>query len=95
MMILYFQSNYNNNNHKFNVMNTNYFKVLLSCFLLIIVTIFSLSIDNSSLESLRANAKIAPAYCDCPKYNSDCLSVETGAIYPNLKRCGYSNTIDE
>lgn len=92
-MILYFHSNYNN--HKFNVMNTSYFRVLLSCFLLVVVTIYSLSIDNSSLQSLRATAKIAPAYCNCPSTTSDCLSLETGALYPNLKRCGYSNTIDE
>lgn len=68
-------------------MNKRYFKILLSFFVLITITVFSLSVDNSSLESLRANAKIAPDYCKCPSTNSDCLSVETGALYPNLKRC--------
>lgn len=75
-------------------MNKRYFKILLSCFVLITITIFSLSVDNSSLESLRASAKIAPAYCNCPSTNSDCLSVETGALYPNLKRCTYQHGIE-
>lgn len=74
-------------------MNKKYFKILLSCIVLITITVFSLSVDNSSLETLRASAKIAPTYCNCPSSNSDCLSLETGALYPNLKRCKNYNGI--
>lgn len=53
-----------------------------------IISTFFLTLKNSTLESLKSNAKQLPAgnKC-CPSATRDCMSVSTGTIYPGMRDC--------
>ncbi len=59
---------------------------IVSCFIVIVVSLFFLSIKNPFLENLQAKVKIAEGYNYVPYVSCDCMSVATGSIY-----VGYRN----
>lgn len=59
--------------------------ILSGCAALAAVAVFTLSVKDSSLESLRANAKLAAGTKCVAASNSDCLSPSTGNIYTGYK----------
>ncbi|MDV2446358.1 hypothetical protein CMU93_02455 [Elizabethkingia anophelis] len=68
-------------------MKTKISTILLSGFAIVItVATFSLSVENNSLESLRASAKMLAGTKCVPATNSDCLSVSTNQIYIGYRK---------
>lgn len=68
-------------------MQKNIKRMLIASFAIVATAaIFSLSVKDSSLESLRANAVVDPGGTKCVETtNSDCKSPSTGTIYNGYK----------